>query len=614
MRWAAAGLLAAALALLLAGPSPASAQQLAAAAPTLALSDAQQQVDALGQARAWLDPQGRAGVDDAARAAATFQPADALRDWQLGPEAALWLHLRLRRGAAQRHEWMLELPVPVLDLVTVYQWDGQRWHGESAGDTLPVARWPERGRYPFFRLDLPPGEVRDVLVRVQHTAAAAFPLELSTAARHGDAVQRAYLALGITFGAMLLLIAACFARGWVYRDAVFAWYGMYAALATLAVASYTGVANHLLWPGRTALGDAPTMMLAVAGVGAGVLFVRDILGLRRRLALQDLLLRVLGAAGLLLALLPAFTPKVLHLPALGGYMAAASLIALLAAAAGWRRGDAVARWVFFAQLPMVAAVLATVLRMLGWGQAAFVPQYAVVVALAVEVPLMLVALFIRSRDRHSAEVREQALSTQDALTGLLPAHLFSDRLRQVVARHRRDGEPAAVMYIDLVNHKPIRDAFGAAVAEQSLLRSVIKLRRLLRDVDTVARVGEARFAVLLEGASSRASVTERAARLIAAGLMPLPGLQPDVTLQFHVAALLLNERALEAEGIEAALAAQLGRMSPRTRRPIRFIAPEHPFASDGGQDSSLFAPDIRLDEPAPAPRPAPGSLGAVSRS
>jgi GGDEF domain-containing protein len=157
----------------------------------------------------------------------------------------------------------------------------------------------------------------------------------------------------------------------------------------------------------------------------------------------------------------------------------------------------------------------------------------------------------------------------------------------VVTRHRRDGEAAAVMYIDLVNHGRIRDYFGTAVAEQSLLRSVIKLRRLLRDVDTASRVGEARFGVILEGASSRASVTARATRLIAAGLMPLPGLKPDVSLQYHVAALVLGERPMDAEAIQQALAAQLARMSPRTRRPIRFLHPEQAAPSEAG-DSSIF--------------------------
>src|SRR6185369_15170869 len=175
---------------------------------------------------------------------------------------------------------------------------------------------------------------------------------------------------------------------------------------------------------------------------------------------------------------------------------------------------------------------------------------------------------------------------RDALTGLLAPHLFTDRLRQVVARHRRDGLNCAVMYVELVNHRRIRDYFGTAVAEQSLLRSVIKLRRLLRDVDTVSRVGENCFGVMLEGAASRASVTERASRLIAAGLMPLPGLKPDVTLQFHISAVMLGDSPLEAEELEEALRAQLARMSPRTRRPIRFVESEPPPSDPG--DSSLF--------------------------
>jgi two-component system, sensor histidine kinase LadS len=282
-------------------------------------------------------------------------------------------------------------------------------------------------------------------------------------------------------------------------------------------------------------------------------------------------------------------PKTLAQPVVGIYVMITSLVVIAISGFVWWRRDPVAKWVLAAYSPMVLAVLATIAqRIFGWVSASPSSQYSVIAAMLVEVPLLLVALFIRSRDRHSAQVREQALSTQDALTGLLASHLFTDRVRQVVTRHRRDGLSAAVMYVELVNHQRIREYFGNSVGDQSLLRSVIKLRRLLRDADTVSRVGEARFGVLLEGAASRASVTERATRLIAAGLMPLPGLKPDVTLQFHIAAVMLNETPMEAEEIEAALRAQLARMSPRTRRPIRFIEVEASPASD--PDTSLFAP------------------------
>jgi hypothetical protein len=141
------------------------------------------------------------------------------------------------------------------------------------------------------------------------------------------------------------------------------------------------------------------------------------------------------------------------------------------------------------------------------------------------------------------------------------------------------------------------------------LRSVIKLRRLLRDVDTVSRVGEARFGLIIEGATSRIAVTDRAARLIAAGLMPLKGLKPEVTLQFHIAAVLLEERSGEPGELVAALDELLASMSPRTRRPIRFLEP------DSTQPQSLD--DSALDtESGPAPpEPKPGaSVVPISRS
>lgn len=556
------------------------------------LTDREPQLEAAPLARAWVDARGDTGIEQVTRGAVarSFQPVPPGTVWKLPPEGALWLHLRLQRTAGARHDWLLKFPMPVLDRVTVYQQDAFDWRADTAGDTLAVQQWPERGRYPIFRLDLPAGETRDVYVRIQHATPARFPVELVTAAHHSQWLQVEYLGLGAAFGALLLLIAGCLAKGWVYRDREFAWYALYAGVTSLAVASFTGVAAHLLWPGFGGLQDAPTPMLACAAVGAAMLFVRNTLGLRRRLPLQDRLVLFLGVAGLVIALLPAFTSKAFHLPVVGLYVTIGTLTAVLVSTLAWRRGDAVGGWIFAAQLPMVVSVIATVFRVLGWADFPFVSQTLVVLALTIEVPLLLVALFMRSRDRHSAEVREQALTTHDALTGLLAPHLFHDRLCQVVARFRREQQNAAVMYIDLVNHARIRDVYGSAVAEQSLLRSVIKLRRLLRDVDTVSRVGEARFGVILEGATSRTSVMERSTRLIAAGLMPLPGLKPDVTLQFHVAALLLGERPMEAEELQEALAAQLAKMSPRTRRPIRFLQAEQPAASEPGE--SAFPVDL----------------------
>jgi len=282
---------------------------------------------------------------------------------------------------------------------------------------------------------------------------------------------------------------------------------------------------------------------------------------------------------------------------MGVYLAGVVVANMWIAYAAWRRGDVVGGWVLLAYLPLTLAVGMALLRLVGLVPVSFGSQYAIVVAMAIEVPLLLVALNIRSRERHGAHIRELALSSQDALTGLLAPHLFHDRLRQVVARHKRDKEDAAIIFIDLVNHGRIKEHYGTAVAEQSLLRSVIKLRRLVRDVDTVSRIGEARFGLILEGVSSRIAVTDRAARLIAAGLMPLKGLKPDVTLQFHIAAVLLGERMGEAAELTDALASLIESMSSRTRRPIRFLEPEQTMPQGLPSDSQMLDGDSGLPPP-----------------
>ena len=587
--------LAASLAMLLWLPAgTVSAQPVSASrAPVITLEDSQPVVDAQALGRTWIDPLGTATPEQVQRGAASlFQPARADVTHSLGENGALWIHYRVVRAPAERHGWLLALPMPVLDEATVYQQDAKgAWQGLSAGDTLAVTAWPEPGRYPHFRLDLPRGQVRDVYVRIRHLTPANFPLQLLTESAYDQRIQLEYLGLGLTFGALMLLIAACLAQSLVYRDGVYAWYALYALVTALAVTSYTGVAAHLLWPGFGALRDSPQGCLAMLAAAAALLFVRNLIGISARFPVADQLVLWGGFAGMALAAVFPMLPKGAALAMMGIYVASAMVAIIGVAVAAWRRKDVVGAWVLVAYTPLALAVSLTLARLFGWLPVGFSTQYAVVVALAFEVPLLLVALNIRSRERHGAEIRELALSSQDALTGLLASHLFHDRLRQVVARYKRDRENSAVVFIDLVNYPRIKDYYGSAVAEQSLLRSVIKLRRLLRDVDTVSRIGEARFGLILEGVTSRIAVTDRAARLIAAGLTPLNGLKPDVTLQFHIAAVLLEDRSVDAPELAEALGELLAGMSPRTRRPIRFLEPETTEPAPLGADSSLLDGD-----------------------
>jgi GGDEF domain-containing protein len=566
------------------------------AQPVLTLSDANPMMDVRADALMWIDGEGTAGIEQVAsdRTVAGFTPAKADTIYSLGPKAALWLHYRFTKSSSSRQDWLMEFPLPLLDLATVYQRaPAKSWTSQSAGDTLAVSSWPEPGRYGQFELNLPDNGVHDVYVRIQHLTEIGIPIRVSTRSDQAQRLQLEYLAVGVVFGALVLLIIACGVQSWVYRDKAYGWYAIYASIMALVVAAWTGVAGHLLWSNFSAWNNLAQGCLGLLGGGAALLVVHHLCGIGTRHKWFERGTYWTGVAGLPLALVYTVLDRGVGVRMIGLYLIVIVVMGVGRAYLTWQRKDVVGFWVLAAFTPLALATVLIVVSILGLISASWLSQYGLMAGLTLEVPMLLVALNLRSRERHAVEAREQAMSSQDALTGLLAAHLFHDRFMQVVERAKRYQEPAAVVYIELVNYRYIKKTWGTAVAEQSLLRSVIKLRRILRDVNTVGRIDEARFGLILEGVASRTPVTELSARLIAAGLMPLKGLKPEVVLQFHVAGVLLSERLGSHESIAQALADLLHSMGARTRRPIRFLEPEltHPMPLGAEGESGFDGAD-----------------------
>ncbi len=100
-------------------------------------------------------------------------------------------------------------------------------------------------------------------------------------------------------------------------------------------------------------------------------------------------------------------------------------------------------------------------------------------------------------ERKRAEARMLHLAQHDPLTGLPNRLLFHDRLRQAMARCRRDQSLLAVVLVDLDRFKAVNDAFGHQVGDGVLKQAGQRLRAALRESDTVARIGGDEFALIL---------------------------------------------------------------------------------------------------------------------
>ena len=102
-------------------------------------------------------------------------------------------------------------------------------------------------------------------------------------------------------------------------------------------------------------------------------------------------------------------------------------------------------------------------------------------------------------ERKKAEERLDYMAHFDALTGLPNRILLKDRLEQAIAVSRRSGRKAGVLFLDLDNFKNINDSFSHRFGDFLLHAVSERLKDVLRESDTIARIGGDEFIVLLSG-------------------------------------------------------------------------------------------------------------------
>jgi diguanylate cyclase (GGDEF)-like protein/PAS domain S-box-containing protein len=131
-----------------------------------------------------------------------------------------------------------------------------------------------------------------------------------------------------------------------------------------------------------------------------------------------------------------------------------------------------------------------------------------------------VALFSDISALKEHEQQLEQIAHYDAMTGLPNRVLLADRLHQAMVQAHRRKQPLAVAYLDLDGFKAVNDTFGHDAGDQLLTSMAERMKRTLRQGDTLARLGGDEFvAVLLDLDDSEASIP-MLARLLAAASEP----------------------------------------------------------------------------------------------
>jgi diguanylate cyclase (GGDEF)-like protein len=125
--------------------------------------------------------------------------------------------------------------------------------------------------------------------------------------------------------------------------------------------------------------------------------------------------------------------------------------------------------------------------------------------------LLLYAVLFRIVAVASRKLRHQAL--HDDLTDLPNRVLLYERMEAALAAAERNGEPAALLLVDLDRFKEVNDTLGHDTGDRLLEEVAARLQGVVRRGDTLARLGGDEFAVLLRGLPDRGMAAELAGRL-----------------------------------------------------------------------------------------------------
>lgn len=99
-------------------------------------------------------------------------------------------------------------------------------------------------------------------------------------------------------------------------------------------------------------------------------------------------------------------------------------------------------------------------------------------------------------------------ATHDAITGLPNDFLFQDRLNRLIAISERNTNRFALLHVVVENYAAIVKQRGQQVGNQLILEIAERLKDCLREADTIGRINNNLFGVLLTQLKDRGVLSQ----------------------------------------------------------------------------------------------------------
>jgi diguanylate cyclase (GGDEF)-like protein/PAS domain S-box-containing protein len=127
-----------------------------------------------------------------------------------------------------------------------------------------------------------------------------------------------------------------------------------------------------------------------------------------------------------------------------------------------------------------------------------------------------IGMFFDISERKKAEERIHFLAYHDSLTLLPNRQLLQDRMQQAIVQARRNEERVAILFLDLDQFKLVNDTQGHQVGDRLLEEVARRLTEVLRETETVARMGGDEFVIVMPDSGDFEQISVVAAKILTA--------------------------------------------------------------------------------------------------
>jgi diguanylate cyclase (GGDEF)-like protein len=127
--------------------------------------------------------------------------------------------------------------------------------------------------------------------------------------------------------------------------------------------------------------------------------------------------------------------------------------------------------------------------------------------------------------------------------------LLEDRLQQARALAHRTGCRFAVLFLDLDRFKIINDTLGHSVGDELLRLVATRLKKSLRETDTVARIGGDEFITLLSNVKDCSDVSALAGKILKSLIVPFTLREHELFITTSMGICIYPDNSLDTEDI-----------------------------------------------------------------